>query len=273
MSITFLVPLFFASPPHNACTEYGVPMLEMRQRSTASTSSTTTKIFASGAWTVTRDGHLDDRGCFDRKEVRSIYRAVERAPWQTVSSPVMCFRYDPNFTEYVVDGKLRFTEQFCSGKTADLQTLQAIDLVKHELATDKPIAPLFEIRKRSDIAAPTADIKIYDSGAWTYQPIDKAGHPGAITTGTFDRRTLALVKRTIDRAPWDTTFSRIVCRAYSPSFTQYYVHGKLEFTARLCGAERLDERSRAAIAVVERELAIAQGSATAPQPVSSCSHT
>src|SRR5262245_31919428 len=130
MSITFLVPLFFASPPKNACVEYGVPVLEMPQRSTASTASTTTKIFASGAWTVTRDGHLEDRGCFDRKELFSIRRAVHRAPWDTVSSPVRCFAYDPNFTEYVVDGKLRFTEQFCSGKTADFQTLQTIDLVK-----------------------------------------------------------------------------------------------------------------------------------------------
>lgn len=264
-----MLPLLFSTPPQATCPAQGTPLLEMRQRSELGTPTTTTRVFSSGAWTVESQGRSRS-GCFERAELRAIRKAVQRAPWQTATSPIACFAYDPNFTEYVVRGRLRFTERMCSGKTADFQTLQAIDLVKQELAEDHatlppvepPAAgcrvagtPVFEIRKRSHEAEATSTMALYASGAWTFQPIDEHGRAGALTTGCLDKPTTASLRTTIARSPWDTTFSRIVCKAYSPSFTQYYVHGRLEYTARLCGAERLDATSLAALTRIEGTLA------------------
>jgi len=289
MSISFWFSFFFSTPPHHACTTQGVPLFEIRERSEIAKPEVTTKIFESGAWTVASDGHTD-RGCFDHKELREIRRAVQRAPWQITSSPIACFAYDPNFTEYLVHGKLRFTERMCSGKTADVETLEAIDLVKKELAEEQPPhmpapphmppaplppvhpeplppvkppvmacradgMPLFEIRKRSDMTVPTSTTAIYSTGAWTFQPIDRDGHAGALTMGCFDKRTTESLREVINQSPWDTTLLRIVCKAYSASYTQYFVHGQLEYTARLCGAQRLDDKSLGAIKIVEDDLA------------------
>jgi len=268
MSITFLLPYVFATPP-SACVAQGTPVIEMRQASERDAAVTTTRIFGSGAWTIASAGRVE-RGCFDRAELRTIRRAVQRAPWQTVTSPIACFAYDPNFTEYRVHGRLRFVERMCSGKAADVETAQAIDVVKAELADEKPPlrpppvacrasgTPLFEIHKRSDEAEPTSRISLYANGAWTLQPIDEHGHAGALTAGCLAKPTLASLRSEIAQAPWETTFSRIVCKAYSPSSTQYYVHGKLEFTARLCGVERLDPTSLAVIKRIESELASAR---------------
>jgi len=301
MSFTFWVSFFFAPPPPATCTLQGVPLLEIRERSETHKPTVTTKIFESGAWLVESDRDTDS-GCFDRKELRAIRRAVQRAPWQITSSPIACFVYDPNFTEYLVHGKLRFTERMCSGKAADFETLQAIDLVKKELAEERaehdppapppppkpmppvpmppvpapmppvptplpkpmpPVSacrasgtPMIEIRKRAEIAMPTSTTAIYSNGAWTFQPIDKDGRPGALTIGCFDKHTSQSLRDAVNQSPWDTTLNRIVCRAYSASFTEYYVHGQLEYTARLCGPQRLDDKSLGAIKIIEGELAM-----------------
>jgi hypothetical protein len=278
MSITFWIGFLFASPPaHDACIARGTPLLEMRERSELAKPTITTKLFSTGAWTVESQGRTES-GCFDRNELREIRRAVQQAPWQVESSPIACFAYDPNFTEYLLHGRPRFTEQMCSGKTADTVTRRAIDLVKQELAEERganepstpppppppvkpPVTacratgtPLFEIRKRSELAEPASTTAIYSTGAWTIQPTDKDGRLGARTTGCLDNRTLESLRHVINDSPWDTTFSRVVCRAYSPSFTEYYVHGELEYTARLCGPQRLDEKSLGAITIIEDEL-------------------
>ena len=67
--------------------------------------------------------------------------------------------------------------------------------------------------------------------------------------------TLQSIRLAVIDAPWDVTFSKFVCRAYSASFTQYYVHGKLEYTARLCNGQRLDDASAAALKLIEADLA------------------
>jgi hypothetical protein len=254
-------------------------MLEIRERSETSTAITTKRIYSSGGWTLKSDT-ATARGCFDRKELRSIRRALQDATWKVTSSPIACFAYDPNFTEYVLNGKLRYTHRMCSGKTADPNTLEAIDLVNRELAeempppppappvsvppapTKPPVAacsasgtPLFEIAKRSEAQEPTSTTAIYNNGAWTFLPIDKAGHAGALVSGCFDKPTLLRIRAAINESPWDVTFDRIVCRAYSASFTEYSVHGKHEYTARLCGGQRLDNESAGALRLIETELA------------------
>jgi hypothetical protein len=259
---------------------------------------TTTRIYNSGAWTVETDG-ATERGCFDKKELKEIRKAVQSAPWKITSSPIACFAYDPNFTEMYVQGSLRYTERMCSGKQADSESMAAISLVKNDIAAARPApspapppappvvtpppppvvqppiptptpmppppppsvtcaavgTPLFEIRKRSDVAAETSTTTIYNTGAWTFQPIDKDGHAGAFSAGCFTKQTIGSLRQVINESPWTTSFNRIVCRAYSASFTEYYVHGSLEYTARLCGAQRLDEKSLGAIQIVEGQLA------------------
>ena len=116
-------------------------------------------------------------------------------------------------------------------------------------------APLFEIRKRSEIPAATSTAVIYATGAWTFQPIDQDGRLGVLATGCLDKRTINSMHELIDESPWKTTFLRFACMAYSPSFTEYYVHGRREYTARLCSTERLDEKSAGALSIIERELA------------------
>ena len=294
MSITFWFSFFAASNPNNACTTQGTPLLEMRDRSEQTKHVTTTRIFQSGAWTIAKNGRTQESGCFDKKELKSIRRAVQQADWKVTDSPIACFAYDPNFTEFYVHGRLRFTYQMCSGKTADFETMEAIQLVKTELLEERmvttppppppvkptptplpppvvvpppvkpmpPIAacraegtPLFEIRHRSEMGDPARTTAIYANGAWTHQIDQKEGRVGTMTSGCLDKSSLASMRTVINQSPWDTTFSRIVCKAYSPNYTEYYVHGKLEYTARLCGAERLDEKSLGAIKIVENELA------------------
>ena len=291
MLTAFLVPFFFATPPasSNACTTAGVPLFEMRDRNELDKSTVTTRIFESGAWTIDtshRSAMLrapaepelaidsaseHERGCFDRKELKEIRRAVQRAPWQVTTSPIACFARSLSFTDYFVHGSLRFTDRVCSGKTVDVQTRHAIDLVKQEIAADKPPVeppskppvaacpiegtPVFEIRKRSDVPAPTSTIGLYASGAWTFQRFDKDGHPGELVTGCLDRSTTRELRTSIDRSPWQVTRPPFLCRAYSASYTEYYVHGRLEYTARLCGPESLDDTSLATIHLVEQDLA------------------
>lgn len=146
MSILFWIPFLFASPPPDgslsspanpSCTTRGPLLLEIREGSDTTRSMTTTKIFASGAWTVTTGRSHSERGCFDRRELRAIRSAVQRAPWQITSRTMACFAYDPSFTEYFVRGTLRYTARMCSGETADAETLQAIALVNAELAEDR----------------------------------------------------------------------------------------------------------------------------------------
>jgi hypothetical protein len=247
MSITFWVSFFFAghhpAPAQPACTTQGVPLIEIRDRSETDRETTTTKIFESGAWIAN-----GERGCFDRKELRAIRQAVASAPWKITSSAIACFAYDPNFTEYVVHGKLRFTDRLCSGKTADTETRETIDLIKQELADEvatPSTTPLFEIRKLSEADGTTSTTRVFDNSTWTSDA----------RSGRFDKRTTASLTHLVDDSPWDTTVLRMTCRAYSPNYTEYYVHGQLEYTARMCGAQRLDEKNLGAIKIIEAEVA------------------
>ena len=275
MSILSWLPFLFASPPPSqACATQGPLLLEIRAGSDTATAVATTRIYTSGGWTASSGGGTE-RGCFDRRELRAIRRAVLRAPWGVTTSPIACFAHDPNFTQYVVRGKLRYTERMCSGATADATTTRAIALVHQELAEDRRPAPLpppppppapvttscsttgtplFEIRRREEGTAESTRIALHGSGAWTVTSIDKHGRTSAPTTRCLGRKALAPLHAAVTRAPWDTTISRIVCKAYSPNFTEYHVRGKLEHTARMCGAERLDDESRRAIEIVETAL-------------------
>lgn len=141
MNPLFWLPIFFATPSHDtACQARGTPLLEIRERSETSAAVTTKRIYASGAWTLSTED-ATARGCFSQQELRAIRRAVQRAPWHATKSRIACFAYDPNFTEYVVHGRLRYTHRLCSGSIADARTLAAIEVIQRELSDELPPAP------------------------------------------------------------------------------------------------------------------------------------
>lgn len=133
MNLLVLLPIFFAHPTHHRA----APLFEIRERTEQlDKSETTTKIFDSGVWTIEHDGAIE-RGRFEPGELREIRRALQRAPWHITTSPIACFARDLNFTEYVMHGRLMFTDRVCSGKTADSVTRQALNLVKQDLAEER----------------------------------------------------------------------------------------------------------------------------------------
>jgi len=82
---------------------------------------------ASGALTSTSRGHLD------RKVYEQVRAAVIAAPWTITMSRIACFAYSPNYTQYSVQGTVRFTDQTCSGATADDVTVRSIATIESAL--------------------------------------------------------------------------------------------------------------------------------------------
>lgn len=111
--------------------------------------------------------------------------------------------------------------------------------------------PIIEIRHKSEIKAPTSHSAIYPTGAWTYQPIAIDGTAGPLESGCLTSAQLDSVKVALRESPWTITRSRIACFAYSPSYTEYYVHRKLRFTAQMCSGASVDAVTRSAVALVE----------------------
>src|SRR6185369_770477 len=113
MNTLFWLSFFFSHPPHNTCAVGGTPLLEIRERSETSSAITTKRIYNTGAWTFASDD-ATAQGCFSTKELREIRSALQHAAWKVTQSPIACFAYDPNYTEYVLNGRLRFTYRMCS---------------------------------------------------------------------------------------------------------------------------------------------------------------
>ncbi len=108
--------------------------------------------------------------------------------------------------------------------------------------------PIFEIDHKAVPGAKlaTSAFKIYDSGAWTYAPVDAEGKAGEAKRGCFAGDDLATIKKDLE-VPWTVTTAKIHCMAYSAAFTEYQVNGKLVYTARLCSGQSLDDASQKAL--------------------------
>jgi hypothetical protein len=116
--------------------------------------------------------------------------------------------------------------------------------------------PMFAIDKKADPGAKlkTSSFKIYESGAWTFQPVDADGKAGVLERGCFAGDDLAKIKEDV-KAPWKVTTAKFHCMMYSPSFTEYSVNGKLVYTARMCSGKSLDDASTKALADLEAKVA------------------
>ena len=111
--------------------------------------------------------------------------------------------------------------------------------------------PIFEIRHRSEVKAPTSTVSIYATGAWVFQPVAEDGTPGTITGGCLPHRKLMAIRQSLRNTTWSVTHQRIRCFAYSPSYTEYVVRGRVMFHDQICSGDVLDEQSRAQLTRIE----------------------
>lgn len=123
-------------------------------------------------------------------------------------------------------------------------------------------APLATIVHRTDefdkLAQSTAVPRVESSfalsttGAWNFTQLDAKGDKTREASGCLDDKRLEAMRKELERATWKTERARMTCMAMSPKFTEYYVGGKLRFTARLCQPEHLDAGTQKAVDELER---------------------
>jgi hypothetical protein len=116
------------------------PMLSIRYGSVSPAPTKTVEVTSSGAWAVKlfdASGSLVSvsRGHLDRKVYEQVRAAVIAAPWTITQSSIACFAYSPSYTQYSIQGKAMFTDQMCSGATADAMTLASIATIESALAS------------------------------------------------------------------------------------------------------------------------------------------
>jgi hypothetical protein len=125
---------------------------------------------------------------------------------------------------------------------------------------------LFEIHHRVEPGAKlaTSAVKLYTGGGWTHDEADAEGKSQPQTSGCLGRPDVKPVADALHAAPWKVTTARIHCMAMSPSYTEYWVDGKLVFTQKLCSGQSLDDKSRAAL---DKAIALVEPPGTAkPAP-------
>jgi hypothetical protein len=115
--------------------------------------------------------------------------------------------------------------------------------------------PVFQIEHKADPGAKvaTSSFRLYESGAWTYEPKDADGKPEEARRGCLAADEKTAVKADLD-VPWKVTTAQFHCMAYSSAFTEYTVNGKLVYTAKLCSGKTLDEASQKALTDLEGRL-------------------
>ncbi len=136
-----------------------------------------------------------------------------------------------------------------------LVVLAALIAVSTQTASAEHAQTLLEIRYKSEVAAPTKELLLYSSGAYTLRTYNADGTVASVIRTGLDNSELAEVRTALRDAAWDITYTRIACFAYDPSYTQYVVRGKLVYTAQSCSGAMLDEASRQSIATIEKIIA------------------
>ena len=122
-----------------------------------------------------------------------------------------------------------------------LAQLVLASLIATGSAAPQPV--LFAI-DHHDGAHIASSIVLLDSGEWTAN--GRSGH--------LSSRQLANVRAELERAPWRIEHAEFNCMAISQSYTDYFVRGKLVWSAHVCGRERLDPSSLKSLSEVEQLL-------------------
>lgn len=108
--------------------------------------------------------------------------------------------------------------------------------------------PVFQIDHKAEPGAKlaTSSFKLYESGAWTYEPKDAEGKAEEAKRGCLSADENKAVKAELE-VPWTVTTAQFHCMAHSSSFVEYSANGKLVYTQKMCSGQTLDEKSQKAL--------------------------
>jgi hypothetical protein len=126
--------------------------------------------------------------------------------------------------------------------------------------------PAFEVDHDAVAGAKltTSKTKMWDDGGWTFVETLGDGKQGRSLSGCILKSELDKLKAVLD-APWTISHPRIHCMAMRQTYTTYHARGKSDFVARTCGNDIVDDKTSAALADLEKQLADVVDAATAMQ--------
>jgi len=97
---------------------------------------------------------------------------------------------------------------------------------------------------------PTGKLTLYANGAWNYviwtQGKFVRADSGCLPDVQFEE-LVKLAKRLV-AAPWTTHRPEFTCAAYSASYREFRINGKLVYTQRMCDGLMLDAKSQKVLA-------------------------
>jgi hypothetical protein len=121
-------------PAPDACRPGGAVLFQIDQRAEpdARLPTSTTKVFANGAWTrdeTDADGKaLAPRaGCLAKADLKQLETTLRGAPWKITVAQVSCMAMSPAYTVFHVDGKQVFTKRLCSRESLDDKSRSKLD--------------------------------------------------------------------------------------------------------------------------------------------------
>ncbi len=127
-----------------------------------------------------------------------------------------------------------------------------------KLACEAKGTPVFEIDRLDDTQAKwQQSVKLYTSGAWSFQETTADGKPGRADTGCLAKDATKTLETEIAAAKWTTTTAKIKCMAMSPKYSVYKAHDKKVLESHLCDGKKLDAASQKALDDAEKQLAVA----------------
>jgi hypothetical protein len=122
------------APRADACRPAGSVLFEIDHRVDpgAKLGTSTTKVFANGAWTYDEtdaEGKAAPQrtGCLGKPDVKQLETALHGAPWKVTTARFHCMAVSSTFTVYQVDGKPVFTQRLCSGESLDDKSRAILD--------------------------------------------------------------------------------------------------------------------------------------------------
>jgi len=137
-----------SAPPAGACRPTGAVLFEIDHRVDpgAKLGTSTTKLFANGAWT--HDATSDDgkaaaqrTGCMAKADVKQLETSLHGVPWKVTTNRIHCNAMTAQFTVYQVDGKEVFTQRLCSGQNLDDKSRAVLDAAIAQAEAEVAKAP------------------------------------------------------------------------------------------------------------------------------------
>jgi hypothetical protein len=98
----------------------------------AKVGTSTSKLYASGAWThdeTDGDGKAQPptTGCLGKAAADDVGASLKAAPWKITMARIRCMAMSPQYVEFLVNGKRVYTQKLCSGQTLDDKSRAALD--------------------------------------------------------------------------------------------------------------------------------------------------